>query len=476
MSLRAAGLAAGRSLSTARRRRHDPRMPMPILSLPWARCVLFSSVLAGLAAMPSLRAQSTPPVVAAPADTTGAAAAGKPSILRRVDHGRVEQHGDLVLVRTWGTPEQRGRAHGLLMANEVAAAIVQEFSARYGNSPKILDYARRSLPRMIEFPEFVQQEIDGLWQGLVDSKVELKVDGLGRAFDRTDLMIVNALDVFGLLGCSGFTVWGEQVLGGGVLTARNFDWPLTGPHLLQHTVLVVQHDENGRASASVGWPGYVGTVTGVSSDGVATFLHTGSAEISIVPQPQSWPSAAALRSILRSGTHGGDAAKVFAFARQELENTSPPIGYLTHVVLPFVPANGAPLGVFETDVKTCVQGEVGAGPFVLTNHFRTRKDGRDAGSDSENRERQLGAGLGKCLATGDKVTSVAEAWDALHLVDRGGRSFGTLHSLVFRHEPWCFELRIAEPGEKGLVAAPVSTRRYALSRQQVFAEGELLGK
>jgi hypothetical protein len=48
---------------------------------------------------------------------------------------------------------------------------------------------------MIAFPEFVQQEIDGLWQGLVDSKVELKVDGLDRAFDRTDLLIVNALDV-----------------------------------------------------------------------------------------------------------------------------------------------------------------------------------------------------------------------------------------------------------------------------------------
>jgi hypothetical protein len=448
-------------------------MPMPTLSLPWARCVLFASLLAGLAA-PSSLAQSTPPAVtSSPAAT---AAAAKSTILRRVDHGRVEQHGDLVLVRTWGTPEQRGRAHGLLMANEIAAAIVQEFSARYGKNPKVLEYARRSLPRMISFPEFVQQEIDGLWQGLVDSKVELKVDGLDRAFDRTDLLIVNALDVLALLGCSGFTVWGEQVHGGGVLTARNFDWPLTGPHLLQHTVLVVQHDENGRASASVGWPGYLGTVTGVSSDGVATFLHTGSAAISIVPQPEAWPSAAALRSILRSGTHGGDAAKVFAFARQELENTSPPVGYLTHVVLPFVPANGAPLGVFETDVKSSVQGEVGAGPFVLTNHFRTRKDGRDAGSDSQNRERQLGDCLGKCLTSGDKVTSVAEAWDALHLVDRGGRGFGTLHSLVFRHEPWCFELRIAEPGEKGLVAAPVSTRRYALSRQQVFADGELLGK
>ncbi|MFN7589398.1 MAG: hypothetical protein ACK5UQ_13045 [Planctomycetota bacterium] len=126
-------------------------MPMPTVSLPWARCVLFASLLAGLAAPPSLRAQTPPPAVAtAPA---AAEAATKPSILRRVDHGRVEQHGDLVLVRTWGTPEQRGRAHGLLMANEVAAAIVQEFSARSGKNPKGLESARRSLPRKIAFPE-----------------------------------------------------------------------------------------------------------------------------------------------------------------------------------------------------------------------------------------------------------------------------------------------------------------------------------
>ena len=439
--------------------------------------VLVFGLLGPTSAIAQTPAPLAPTAPAAVASATAAGlAAAPPTILRTVDHGRVERHGDLLLVRTWGTPQQRGHAHGLLMAHEIAAAVVQEFAARYGKRPRVLDYARRSLPRLIEYPEFVQQELDGLWQGLVDSKVELKLAGLPRAFDQTDLRIVNALDVFGLLGCSGFTVWGEQVDGGGVLTARNFDWPLTGAHLLTNTVLLVQHEETGRATASVAWPGYVGTVTGVSSDGVATFLHTGSAAISILPEPSSWPSACALRSILRQGTHGGDAGKVFAFAKEQLEYTSPPVGYLTHVVLPFVPANGAPLGVFETDVKSCVQGVVGKGPFVLTNHFRTRKDGRDAGADSEGRERQLGEGLGQCLTTGDKVTSVAEAWDTLHLVDRGGRGFGTLHSLVFRNEPWCFELRIAEPGDKGLVPAPVSKRRHALTRQQVFADGELLGK
>jgi hypothetical protein len=50
----------------------------------------------------------------------------------------------------------------------------------------------------------------------------------------------------------------------------------------------------------------------------------------------------------------------------------------------------------------------------------------------------------------------------------GGHAFGTLHSLVFRQEPWCFELRIAELGPVGLVAAPVSSRRWSVPREVLF--------
>ena len=120
---------------------------------------------------------------------------------------------------------------------------------------------------------------------------------LGRDFDQVDLLVANALDVFGLMGCSSFTVWGDQAVGGGVLTARNFDWPLTGEHMLDHTLLIVQEHDDGRSVASVAWPGYIGTVTGVSADGVAAFLHVGSARFAM-PQPSSWPAAVAARKVL----------------------------------------------------------------------------------------------------------------------------------------------------------------------------------
>lgn len=390
-------------------------------------------------------------------------------------HGRVEVHEGLRVLRVWGTPQERGHAHGVLLAQEFAAVALPEFTARFARKQPLLQQARGAVKRLIEYPPDVEQELAGLWQGLVESRVDLQLPELDRPFDFTDLLIANALDVFGLMGCSSFTVWGDQAVGGGVLTARNFDWPFTGEHMLTHTIVVVEHLANGRAVASVTWPGFLGAVTGVSSDGVAAFLHVGSANITYTPEPSSWPSAIAARAILANGA--GEAATVFAEARRLLANTSPPAGFLTHVVLPQVPGEGSPAAVFETDARSCVVGERGEGAFVLTNHFRTRTDGRKASKDSKDRERQLQAGVGGCLDVGDKRVSVDEAWQILGTVQRGGgHAFGTLHALVFRHEPWCFQLRVATLGADGVVAAPASPRRHTLTRQQLFADGEVLGK
>lgn len=459
--------------------RHDAQMPGKPLcvpsSAPFGFALLLASALSLLAG-PARAQTPEPPKAEAPAVATASKAIAPLADL----HGRIEDlGGGLRLLRLWGTPQQRGYAHGRLLADTFTQVALPEFQARFVRIPNLLVEARRALPRLIEYPEDLLQELDGLWQGLVDSGVTLTMPELGRAFDRTDLLLANALDVFGLMGCSGFTVWGEQAAGGGVLTARNFDWPLTGVHMLEHTLLVVAHDGFGRATASVAWPGYIGTVTGISDDGVAGFLHVGTGEITYLPEPSSWPTAIALRRILANGAKGGDADAVFAFAKDQLGYTSPPAGYLTHVVLPTVPEGGAPLAIFETDSHSVVKGQVGDGPFVLTNHFRTRTDGRGAGQDSEKREKQLLDGLGKCAVEGDHVVSIDEAWQTLTLVDRGGRqAFGTLHSLVFRHDPWCFELRIAELGEggKSLVPATKSQRRYGLRREQLFPAGGLPGK
>ncbi|HEX5053137.1 MAG TPA: C45 family peptidase [Planctomycetota bacterium] len=423
-------------------------MPFARRSLPWFL----------LACLPAFAVAQAPAAVAT----------------ARAVHGRVEQHAGVKLLRVWGTPAERGYAHGFLLAQDIAAVAIAEFTARFARKAPLLRQARDAVKRTIGYPDDVRAEIEAMYEGLVAAKVDLDMPELERAFDLQDLLVANALDVFGLMGCSGFTLWGDQVVGGGVLTARNFDWPYTGPHLLEHTMLVVQHFADGRAVASVAWPGYVGTVTGVSSDGVAVFLHVGSARISMTPESDSWPTAVAARAILQLVPRG-DAEAAFSKAKDLLSYTSPPAGYLTRVVLPQCPTDGAPVAVFETDVRQCVRESV-SGASVVTNHFTSRQDGRPASKDSLDRATRLHAGLDQCCGTGDKQVSIEEAWQILESVQRGNSRFGTLHSLVFRQAPWCFDLRIATVADGKILAAPVSARRCELTRQQLFATGEVLGQ
>lgn len=384
-------------------------------------------------------------------------------------NGRVDQVDDLRIVHVWGSARERGLAHGQLLASEIARLMAAEFAARFAKRAGLLQQARASLGRVVTFPEAIRDEIDGVYAGVVAAGVSRAMPALQRDFDLQDLQIANALDIFGLMGCSGFTAWGEQVQGGGVLTGRNFDWPLTGPHLLDGTVLLVQHLDDGTAVASVTWPGFVGTVTGVSSTGLAVFLHVGSGKITLTPEPESWPTATAAQLMLRE-LRPTDPNLARARALELLEYTSPPAGFLTRLVLPQATPDTPPLLLFEADATKCLCAKLAANqPTVVTNHFLARNDGSKASKDSLGREQSIRAGLAHCLNDGDKVVSIDEGWQCLQEVQRGGRrAFGTLHALVFRHEPWHFELRIADFVAQKVVAAPVASRRYLLPRERLF--------
>ncbi len=398
----------------------------------------------------------------------GSQSAAQPATPQLVVNGRVETHAGLRVVHVWGTAQERGFAHGKLLGKDIAAILTAEFSARFSRMPGLLVQARAALGRVVTYPDDVRAEIEAVYAGLIASGASREMSELDRDFDLDDLLVANALDVFGLMGCSGFTVWGEQVVGGGVLTGRNFDWPFTGDHMLDSTVLLVQHLPGGRAVASVSWPGFVGSVTAVSSDGVAAFLHVGTGKITRTPEPESWPTATAAQLALRAFAPN-DAEAGLAKVQDLLGYTSPPIGYLTRIVLPSALPGAPPLALFETDAKKCVRAPLPASPCVVTNHFLSRQDGRDASRDSLDRAKKVRAGIDACLGDDDHEVSIDEAWQMLGSVQRGGgHAFGTLHSLVFRHEPWCFQLRLAEHGEKGLVGAPGSDRRFELSREAVF--------
>ena len=91
-------------------------------------------------------------------------------------------------------------------------------------------------------------------------------------------------------------------------------------------------------------------------------------------------------------------------------------------------------------------------------------------SDSQSRFDKITACVERDLSQGDHKVSVAEAWASLSSVERGGRrAFGTLHSLVFRGDPWVFELAIGTPIEGGMMlAATRSERRYSVPKKILF--------
>jgi hypothetical protein len=423
----------------------------------WGRVLAIAGL--GCLALPGAVAQAAPaPAVGAPAANVAAAV-----------HGRIDTWVGLRVVHVWGTPQERGFAHGKLLAKDIAGIVTAEFSARFSRLPGLLNQARGAVGRVVTFPDDVREEIEAVYAGLVAAGVSREMPELDREFDLTDLLVANALDVFGLMGCSGFTVWGERAVGGGVLTGRNFDWPLTGAHMLDGTVLLVQHLADGRAVASVTWPGYVGSVTAVNNDGVCAFLHVGTGKITRMPEPDSWPTAVAAQLALRAFDVQAPAEGL-AKVQDLLGYTSPPAGYLTRIVLPTVPPDGSPAAVFEADAHKALLGARSAdAPEVVTNHFLARKDGRAASRDSVDREKRIRGGLARCLTADDQQVSVDEGWEMLRSVQRGGsHAFGTLHSLVFRNAPWHFELRIADLAEQGVVAAPDAARRHVLTREQVF--------
>ena len=401
-------------------------------------------------------------------ETLDQSAEGKRWTVReKVSHGRVEDHAGLRVVHLWGTPEQRGRAHAQLLGTEIAALMRSEFDYRFGRIPQMLVLARRMLPRLVRYPDHMRTELRTLFQTMKASGADLSLPTFNRDIDLTDLLVVNALDVFATMGCSGFTLWDDRVAGGGVLTCRNFDWPVSGVHLVDNCILLVQHPDQGQSFATVTWPGYVMAVTGVNSDGVCVFLHVGNGRRTLAPRKACLPTATAARQILEGAT----VTNGFQLARRLLAETSPPASYLTRVVLPATPAGEpGPVRVFEADFRE-VQERKEERLCVVTNHFTTAGDPAEAGPDSGGRYRKLTNCLDEYLGAQDHRVSAAEAWQALARVQKSGRRFASLHSMVFRRTPWVFELGLGEmDAQRRVQGAPGSPRRYRLQREGVFPQ------
>ena len=209
---------------------------------------------------------------------------------KQTEHGALCWLKGLPVLQLWGEAEERGYAHGYLVGKQIF-----DFFEFY-----VVEDSWRSAKRYQEIfvpfleshfhypPEFLK-ECDAVIKGMKASGVNMKVESLGRDFNRIDLLAINAyiekraaFPVSPPSSCTQFAFWGDQTKGselkGGLIAARNMDGEcdvrqVTVSHFL---LFAVDPSEPGRKRwFSAMWPGFVGTISGINEDGLYSMENAG---------------------------------------------------------------------------------------------------------------------------------------------------------------------------------------------------------
>ncbi|HDP36052.1 MAG TPA: hypothetical protein ENN29_13190, partial [Candidatus Hydrogenedentes bacterium] len=177
---------------------------------------------------------------------------------------RVGEHPVLVME---GTPEEMGYQHGRLLAAHIHNVLTQ------GYTPKALwdrgysrEYVMAQSERMDKFfPEAIREELRGLVRGLhAAGYTDLAYEDVRIGITQAEIL---HFPPDGPPACSNFACWGKWTTDGRLLHGRNLDWNIKGDLQDDHAILIWR-PKGGIPFMMVGWAGGLGSVSGMSSEGI----------------------------------------------------------------------------------------------------------------------------------------------------------------------------------------------------------------
>jgi hypothetical protein len=394
--------------------------------------------------MPLLLLLATAPIIAQP-PPPAAPAESTPRLT-----GSLETCDGLRILRLWGSPAERGFAHGYLLASDIhtmlTVGVLKEINYK---SPVVYETAvRRGLLTRMDFEPRYLDELRGMYRGMV---ARLGPDGmfcpwLQRPLLLEDLQIYNCFADFLGLFCSSFTVWGD-LSADGVLTARNLDYPVSPDNRSGQIVVVQLGQSDGRKDfVSVLWPGQIGCTTAMNSDGVTLSLHDSN---SVMPDPSLIykPRLLQMRSAIEAAageTAFDDVCRALATGPSLTGNNvhvSRPARYGRYpaVVIEYDgrTANGPPLTVRTPDDNAPGTPKRAV---ICTNHYRTRRPPTECGRFSK-----MQAALRASADSGQPI-ALDTARQIMDRVARRQDRLFTLHTVYFQPDRLAFDLALCAPG------------------------------
>jgi len=196
-----------------------------------------------------------------------------PKFVKQVTNGKLYTIGtgddQIYLVHVWGSPYEMGYANGQLLQNEINT-LVPEMLAHWELQVEasidqyigedmagfVAEYGLRAALDVEYYmtrdysPDYFYEEI----QGLADAS----------GLDYESLLEVHMLPELVKAACSMFGAGKTATPDGSLYQLRALDWDTSGP-MQKYPVVTIYHPDNGHAFANVGWAGWLGSITGMSS-------------------------------------------------------------------------------------------------------------------------------------------------------------------------------------------------------------------
>lgn len=252
----------------------------------------------------------------------------------------MRKRGGIFEVSIEGEPAARGAAVSRLMRDPMIAdegALYDAFKKGVPFAPArqaIMDLGRWRFRRVDQqIPPYYRDEVAGIAAGFQPDPFTSILPSYHRfVFLYAVYDIALSFEKSPLIGCTTFTVpptqsdaiavtkhvtpeeiaeragdW-EAATRGHAFLARAFDFEAGEPFDKDKVVFLVR--EPGRIPfASVGWPGFVGVVSGINREGVALVVHGGRAG---VPRPEGIPVVFSLREALSQAHNTDEAVKILS--------------------------------------------------------------------------------------------------------------------------------------------------------------------
>jgi hypothetical protein len=199
-----------------------------------------------------------------------------------VKNGKLYSAGngdDLIhIVHVWGSPYEMGYAHGELMTSQAHSFMNDVWSYLEEQVEAAINKSTSFFPSW-----FIEDVVNVGLEAALDAEIIItehftggyfleEIKGLADSCE-VDYKRIQRIHMIGELTkgqCSMFGANSSATVDGGLLQLRALDWNVDGPfkNYPQVTIYHPNHG-NGHAFANIGWTGWIGSITGMSSVQVA---------------------------------------------------------------------------------------------------------------------------------------------------------------------------------------------------------------